>query len=75
MADSISPPLHLAELLTDEPAGQKLLWSYDLGDNWFHIIEVEAVRSAEESTGRVEVLAGEVREGSGREGSGPQVDR
>ena len=58
LTDPLPPSPQLAELLTDEPAGQKLLWSYDIGDNWFHVIEVEAVRPAAESSGRVEVLAG-----------------
>eukprot|EP00961_Rhodomonas_salina_P124817 1682375-Rhodomonas_salina.1 len=38
--------------------GEQLLYTYDLGDQWMHIITVEAVRPASESSGRAAVLAG-----------------
>ena len=59
----------IGELL--QRPGDKILYTYDLGDFWEHEIELEFAFPVEESTGRLQVLAGEMRcpdeDGSGND--------
>uniref|UniRef100_A0A0G4FCP3 MYND-type domain-containing protein n=1 Tax=Chromera velia CCMP2878 TaxID=1169474 RepID=A0A0G4FCP3_9ALVE len=40
--------------------GDRMVYEYDLGDHWTHLISLERVFSAEESDGAVRVLGGEI---------------
>ncbi|KAI0044130.1 hypothetical protein FA95DRAFT_301524 [Auriscalpium vulgare] len=46
----------LAHLLQEE--GETMLWVYDYGDNYTHVITVEEIAPVSESTGKVAVLDG-----------------
>ncbi|KAA1475824.1 hypothetical protein DENSPDRAFT_842694 [Dentipellis sp. KUC8613] len=46
----------LAHLLQAE--GETMIWLYDYGDNWRHIITVEEIAPVSESTGKVAILDG-----------------
>ena len=59
--ESISDPQDatLGDLL--KKVGDKVLYTYDLGDRWYHRIELEEVISAKKSDGKCIVLDGKMR--------------
>ncbi|EFN53808.1 hypothetical protein CHLNCDRAFT_136514 [Chlorella variabilis] len=65
-------PWRLADILRE--VGQQMSYTYDIGDNWRHVITVVEVLPEEESTGRAAVLDGAMacppEDSSGMEGSG-----
>ena len=42
-------------------AGDKCVYNYDLGDNFYHCLELEKIVPSEESDGKVELMDGEMR--------------
>ena len=49
----------IGDLLKKE--GDKCVYNYDLGDNYFHVLELETIVPGDESDGKVIIMGGELR--------------
>ena len=49
----------IGDLLKKE--GDKCVYNYDLGDNFFHVLELETIVPGDESDGKVIIMGGELR--------------
>ena len=49
----------IGDLLKKE--GDKCVYNYDLGDDWFHVLELETIVPGDESDGKVIIMGGELR--------------